>query len=492
MSLPKSLFPIKGIRARLLWSFGALLIVLFWIISFLVLNQWRKLILNHAEEQVESVTRAFSIFVIETFIFAENNGMKVDDALEYYIRDYLEREPRLRYIAIYSPQGDLLVHSNPQRFISAPHDSMAKAILRSGKALNRAYRDADFGWVIESAFPLQIVSKSWGVLRMGFEAASVRYEMRKLFYTLLLFAGVITLFALVLLYVMSGYLTASLRKFTAAIDHFEIDKPLNYEEPPYADEIATLYKHFNRMQNRLKESQAKVMDIQKQIYQAEKLASIGRLASGVAHEINNPLNGIKSCIYAINKDPQDYAQTEDYLKLIDEGIQHIETIVNKLLGFARRPAKSKEAININEALQKVLQLLDYRLKQKQIRLRLHLKENLPLIKADRQLIQEVFMNLLLNGYDAVKKEGQITITTGNSDAQTIFVHIVDDGQGISAQDRHKIFDPFFTTKEPGEGTGLGLSVSLSIIQAHGGSIEVISEEGKGSTFVVTLPVKEKA
>ena len=490
MRLFPSVLPVKGIRARLLWAFGTMLIVLFWIISFLILNQWRNLILTNAKEQVESVTRAFSIFVIETFIFAENNQIKVDDALEYYIRDYLVREPRLRYISIYSPEGNILVHSDPQHFIDTPRDSLAELILQSGKALNRAFEDSGYGWVIESAFPLQIGSKSWGVLRMGFEADSVRSEMRELFYTLLLFAAVITVFALILLYFLSGYLTSSLRKLSSDIDQFEIDNPLNFEQPLYEDEISTLYRHFTRMQNRLRESQAKLMEIQKQIYQAEKLASIGRLASGVAHEINNPLNGIKSCLYAIRRDPDDHRQTAEYLNLIDEGLQHIETIVTKLLGFARHPAKTREAVTLNGALKKVLQLLDYRLTQKRIHLDLHLDEQLPTVFADSQLIQEVFMNLLLNSFDALRKEGRITVTTGGRNEHTVFVSIKDNGTGISKEDMDKIFDPFFTTKEPGEGTGLGLSVSLSIVQAHGGSIEVISEPGKGSEFIVTLPIKE--
>ncbi len=491
MGLFHSIFPIKGIRARLLVAFGAMLLILFWIISFLILNQWRRMILTNAEEQVESVTRAFSIFVIETFIFAESNQMKVDDALDYYIRDYLAREPRLRYIAIYDPQGAILVHSDPQRFIYTPHDSLAPLILQSGKALNRAYQDADYGWVIESAFPLQIASKNWGVLRMGFEAGSVRKEIQGLFYSLLMFAAIITVFALILLYILSGYLTASLRKLTTAIDRFEIDKPLNFEQPPYEDEISLLYQHFTRMQNRLQESQSKVMEIQRQIYQAEKLASIGRLASGVAHEINNPLNGIKSCLYAINRDPDDHRQTAEYLKLIDEGLQHIETIVTKLLRFARRPAKSREAVNLNEALKKVLQLLEFRFSQKQIRLNLKPDNNLPPVQADSQLMQEVFMNLLLNSYDAVSEKGQISVMSGIEENGRVFVSIADNGPGIDPEDQKKIFDPFFTTKEPGEGTGLGLSVSLSIVQAHGGTIEVQSQPGRGCEFKVILPIGEE-
>ena len=117
--------------------------------------------------------------------------------------------------------------------------------------------------------------------------------------------------------------------------------------------------------------------------------------------------------------------------------------------------------------------------------------NLPPVQADSQLMQEVFMNLLLNSYDAVSEKGHISVMSGIEDNGRVFVRITDNGPGIDPEDQKKIFDPFFTTKEPGEGTGLGLSVSLSIVQAHGGTIEVQSQPGRGCEFKVILPIGEE-
>lgn len=487
MSILPGIFHLKGIRTRFLFSFGALLTALLMIISILIISQWRQMILKNAEDQVESVTRAFSIFVIETFIFAEDNHLQVNDALDYYINDYLANESRLKYVAIYSPEGEILVHSDPQKFIHKESDSLASRILTSGTPVNSAFEDGKYGWILESAFPLKIAGKKWGVLHMGFEGESVRDELRELFFSFIAFALLVTVIALIMLFFMSGYLTSSLRIFASAIDKFQIDTPPQFEKPLYDDEISTLYTHFNYMHERLKESQDKVMEIQKQIYHAEKLASIGRLASGVAHEINNPLNGIRNCLIRLNKEKTTAKQKEEYQELINEGVTRIEKIVKKLLGFARKEKQSLISMNINEELRKVISLLDYKLTQNNIDLELNLDAELPLVKGDSLLLQEVFMNILLNSFDAVEKNGKINITSVIAENNAVKVSIRDNGSGIKAEDMAKIFDPFFTTKEPGKGTGLGLSVVMNIIEAHGGKIEINSNPEKGT--VVTLIFK---
>ena len=486
MVIKKILRPLKGIRARLLWAFGSMLTILFWVITLIVLNQWRQMVLSDAESQVESVTRAFSVFVIETFILAEDNQIQVDDALEYYFRDYLDKEPRLRYISIYDERGIILVHSDPQRFILGRRDSLAGRIVASGNPVNMAFEDTKYGWLMESAFPLRIAGKSWGVLHMAFEADSVRRELRQLFIYFVSSAILITIIALAILYLLSGYVTASLRNLVSSIDHFEIDTPIHLDNPIFDDEISTLYEHFIGMQNRLKDSQHEIMDIQKQIYHAEKLASIGRLASGIAHEINNPLNGIRNCIYRLDKHKLDQKNRDTYLQLINEGVLQIESIVKKLLGFARKERQVFEAVDIHKSLQTVISLLEYKLTQNRINIKLDFDPELPLLKGDPQLLQEVFMNVLLNSFDAMEKEGEIVVRTKKRRMGKIRICIEDNGSGIDEKSITQIFDPFFTTKDPGKGTGLGLSVAQNIVEAHGGSIEIVSTPKVGTKVEIIL------
>jgi len=282
-------------------------------------------------------------------------------------------------------------------------------------------------------------------------------------------------------------MTSSLETIVREIDKIDFVSDVDISLPSQNDEIGFLYHHFRLMMDRLDVSKKELEQAQRQIYQAEKLASIGRLASGVAHQVNNPLNGIRACLYAIQQNPADTAQTREYLGLITEGIASIETVVKKLLGFARQQSTSDHVININDSIATVANLFDLRLKEKNIETSLELSKDIGSVKIDHHLFQEVVMNLLLNSYDAVGNGGIIQMATGNKSASSVFMRISDNGCGINQNDLKRIFDPFFTTKEVGTGTGLGLSVCMGIIESHGGTIEVQSIEGNGTSFTITLP-----
>ena len=236
------------------------------------------------------------------------------------------------------------------------------------------------------------------------------------------------------------------------------------------------------------QSRQELLTVQQQIARAEKLASIGRLASGVAHEINNPLSGLKNCLYAIDREPENYTQTRLYLQLMKEGMEYIETVVQKLLGFARQQPATMEPVDINAVVEKVIRLLDFNIRKRRIVLQTAFAADLPELTGDPQLLSEVFMNILLNAIDAVDERGHVTVSSVREDG-AVHVHIEDDGMGIAPEHLAHIFDPFFTTKGPKEGTGLGLSVSLGIVETHGGSIRVRSAPGKGSCFSVELPLQ---
>ena len=171
---------------------------------------------------------------------------------------------------------------------------------------------------------------------------------------------------------------------------------------------------------------------------------------------------------------------------MDEGLNHIETVVQKLLSFSRQSTTHPQPISINKEIDIVLSLLEYRLDQRRIEIIRRFKDDLPRVMADAHLIQEVFMNLLLNSFDAVGDEGQITIETGLK-GNELYCKLSDNGTGIPKDLLNNIFEPFFTTKEEGKGTGLGLAVSLGIIEAHGGKIDVKSKKGS-TTFKITLPL----
>ncbi|MFQ5769627.1 MAG: response regulator [bacterium] len=229
---------------------------------------------------------------------------------------------------------------------------------------------------------------------------------------------------------------------------------------------------------------------QEQLYLASRLASIGELASGIAHEINNPLTSILGFAQLMLMDEINEETRYNLQKIYDEGLR-TKGIVNNLLGFARNHKGKREIININSLINTVINLFGKQPELYNIQLILDLGENLPLIHADPGQLQQVFLNIIQNAYDVLlhsNKGSIIKITTKPVKSQYVRVEIQDDGPGMSEEVKKKIFNPFFTTKDVGQGTGLGLSICHKIIQSHGGSISVQSQLNKGANFVIELPV----
>ena len=227
--------------------------------------------------------------------------------------------------------------------------------------------------------------------------------------------------------------------------------------------------------------------LEQQIQNSEKLASVGKLAAGVAHEINNPLGGILNCLYNLRKGTVSPARQEEYLASMEDGLRRVQKIVRQLLDFSQQHEPELSSTNINAVVERVLVLTNHALLANQIRLDKQLRPDLPELMVDRHMIEQVLMNLILNAVQAIKGGGTITIRTRLNEG-ICQIDVEDTGCGIPPHVLPRIFDPFFTTKGTGEGTGLGLSVSLGIIERHGGQIRVDSEVGKGTVFTVCLPM----
>jgi two-component system NtrC family sensor kinase len=219
---------------------------------------------------------------------------------------------------------------------------------------------------------------------------------------------------------------------------------------------------------------------------AEKLAAVGRLAAGVAHEINNPLTGVLTFAHLLkDKENMDEQDRQD-LDLIVHETTRASQIVHGLLDFARERAAVKEPLDVNAVIHRTIQLLGNQQAFQHVTVDKDLAEDLPQVDGDLNQLQQVLVNLCLNACEAMPNGGTLTLKTSAQDG-TVLVKVADTGCGIKKEHLDRIFEPFFTTKSVGKGTGLGLSVSYGIIQEHGGTMEVESEEGKGTTFHIALP-----
>ncbi len=260
-----------------------------------------------------------------------------------------------------------------------------------------------------------------------------------------------------------------------------------HEKP--AGEMGELCQVINQMADAVlqREEQLK-LSTRQQIGQSEKLASIGRLAAGIAHEINNPLTGVLTFAHLLRQNDNFSDQDRQDLDVIIQETTRVREIVRGLLDFARESPSSREPLNLNEVIAQTLKLVRSQKEFREVVIREELDSNLPPVKADKNQLQQVLLNLCLNACEAMHEGGNLTISTAILDEGRVAIRVSDTGHGIAEDDLEKIFDPFFTTKPVGKGTGLGLSVSYGIIQSHGGDIEVESQVGIGTTFTLILPV----
>jgi signal transduction histidine kinase len=232
-----------------------------------------------------------------------------------------------------------------------------------------------------------------------------------------------------------------------------------------------------------------VDDRTQEIAQAEKLASIGQLSAGIAHEINNPLGIILGYTQLLIRN--EAPETEKYsdLKTIEKHVRNCKSIVEDLLNFARRSKPKENVIRVGEAIDDVLNFIQQHAGLDDIEVQKNYDQSIPEMLLDEKKIKQVIMNLIMNAKHAVGQKGTLRIATSlNSSEGQVAIKIADTGHGIEKKNLAQIFDPFFTTKPTGEGTGLGLSVSYGIVRNHGGDILVDSEVGRGSTFTVVLPL----
>lgn len=223
----------------------------------------------------------------------------------------------------------------------------------------------------------------------------------------------------------------------------------------------------------------------------ERLTALGQMASGVAHEINNPLATISACteglIKRIEKGQINVSLFENYLKIIDEEVKRGRDIVESILSFVRKRAGEKNDIDINETLEKTLDLIGFQGRLRDVEILRNYLAEMPTIKANEGELRQVFLSIMGNALDAMEDRGKLILETNINGDNEIVIKISDMGPGIPSSLINRIFEPFFTTKSAMGGTGLGLAIANRIIKENRGRIEVSSEEGKGTTFIVTLP-----
>lgn len=269
-----------------------------------------------------------------------------------------------------------------------------------------------------------------------------------------------------------------------AMEQYPQQKPSNATLPKGGDEIGRLTDQFNDFCHRLDTSQDELDQSRKQVFQNDKLAALGRLAAGVAHEVNNPLGGMLNCVKSMGENPDDKTLHKRYLDLMEKGLKRIGNIVQQLLNFGRREPLQFRVASIDNLLRESFVLLDYGLKKLNVQLELGIADSYPI---DSAALQQIIVNITMNAMQAMPEGGDLIVSTSVEEDMAV-LSFKDSGPGISEENLMHIFEPFFTTKDVGEGTGLGLAVTYALVQRMHGVILVESTEGKGTCFIIRLPL----
>jgi signal transduction histidine kinase len=290
--------------------------------------------------------------------------------------------------------------------------------------------------------------------------------------------------AIVMLLLFNRLVGAPISRLAEAMAAFPDTPPTPLESPRNSDEISRLTHTFTDLCQRLADSQRSLTAASEQGFRSEKLAALGHLTAGVAHEINNPLAGMLNCVNLMQQEPTNRELHQRYLPLLHKGLKRIESIMRQLLNYGRVAPLRIHEVEIDTVILDCLELLGHRLRNIVVNLDLRFNS---LCCIDSEAIKQVVMNIALNATQAMPNGGCLDISS-REEKGVVVLTFADTGMGMSSELLDRIFDPFFTTKEVGEGTGLGLAVTQSLVQRLGGRIEVTSIPGQGTTFVVELPV----
>jgi signal transduction histidine kinase len=509
------------------------------------------------QEKIENGERMIQDFqVMIDFITREKKEVSlVHPVIKKEIQDFIRiytKEGNFHDLVIADPELKVVASKRMESVEKGSSSDLMTSAIRSGQFNTNIEKSG--GFLSTHYQKLILCSPLWfrgkiagGVqmeIPMGDVMAHLLESQRMILISIILDAIVLIVFGSFLLSRVLVKPLKELVQLTQKISEGDFSQKI---EVTSKNEIGQLISSFNRMIERLKENQEnldnhlkslesankQLKQAQEELIRTEKLASIGRFAAGVAHEVGNPLGAILGYASILQKNGIDREESKDYLKRIEKEIERINRIVRELLEFSRPSTFEIRDVETNKVLENSISLLSYQKNFRNIQTQLNLQQNLPMVKGDESQLSQVFINIILNGIDAMPDGGILEIKTEEHIVEDLFpsrlevpyarrrrgdpsesdyfrlrkpdllsslltkfskgdhlvkIRISDTGVGIKKEDLERIFDPFFTTKSPDKGTGLGLSISLRIVESMGGEIKVESEVGRGSTFELYFPI----
>jgi len=450
-------------------------------------NSERDLLYESLEGEGKQMVTALASPIINALLYEEMGVIEEGGLLDNFIEEMMNNSGFPVVHAFVTDQnGKVLAHNNYSEYGKTYTDSLTRSAI-TGKSYISSLVPGQNSHpsTLEMAMPLQIYGKSWGTLRAGVSTAKLEKELHALARRIIGASSVFFLFGALLSYLIGMNMARPLQRLTAMMAAVSTNN-LEVELPPRrADEIGVLQESFQEMVKRLRQSEADRERAIAQLIQSEKLASIGKIVAGVAHEVNNPLAAIATCIHNMKEDA---AKPDRNLEIISQGAERIERIVRQLADFSRAGSLELQSISSDIFFNESAEFAKMALRKHQVRL--ISEDNCPPItlRLDKGKMQQVLLNLLINSANASPLDAAVLLKASHSGAHYI-LSVVDQGCGIPEGVSERIFDIFYTTKLAGQGTGIGLAICKSIVEMHGGTLRFESQPG-GTTFSVTIPITQ--
>lgn len=444
-------------------------------VGFLIILAIREVVKDALRGELEK--RAVSIAANLSDRVANNILLKDLFQTSKAFDEVLQIEQDVEYIFVTDEEGKMFAHS----FQNGTPPGILTWNPLGKKTINIQLLDTEKGYIRDVGVSVFQGTKS--ELHLGIREDSLRQAFTKMRYITIPIIMTVILLGAIASFILSRLITEPLNKFvefTKVLGRGEFGKRVDV---PYGDEIGYLARNFNTLSMQLKTTKEKMEEAYTytHLLQAEKLSSIGQISAGLAHELKNPMTTLKMLFQAFKEQPD--MTTED-AEVISNEIEKIDTILTKFMGFIKQKGFHFSGVDLNAMIDRVLSLATFDIENSGIIVHKDMMEALPTVEADRTLLEQVFLNLIMNAIDAMPDGGEIRIS-GKTDDTFVEVMVWDKGSGISSDVRSKVFNPFFTTKE--DGTGLGLSIAYNIVKSHGGKLFFTSNEGKGTVFTVRLP-----
>ncbi len=395
------------------------------------------------------------------------------------INDVLTKEEDVEYIFVTDEKGNILAHT----FTGGVPQGILFWNPLNGKTKAAQLLDTEKGYIRDIG--IRVFDGMSSELHIGIteeRLTNTLYKIRNIIIFLTIF---VTIISTITAFYMSRFLIIKpmnkLVEFAKSLGRGEFGKRIEVQS---MDEIGTLSCAFDKLSVELKDAREKMKEAYRHMLQTEKLSSLGQLSAGLAHELKNPITTLKM-LFQDFKYEGEHLITNEEAEVILEEVENIDGLLTKFLGFARQERPILKDENINDIIKHVLSLSVFNLKKHNIKVYNDLPKDLPLINIDKSLIEQVFLNLIMNSVQAMPEGGELRIL-GSAKNGFLEIKLEDTGNGIPKDIKPMVFDPFFTTKE--KGTGLGLSIAYNIIKTHRGNIWFESIDSKGTVFTVRLPI----